>query len=211
MTHYYYLWREGKEYPNTSCPNAPVPPHFPIPRCDHDEEAHVKQSRHPSTAARAYYCCPYKSVINSSHLWILFDLTLTSFYSYKSRIGADSFSGSMDPRRLIHKFLFSCMIGVSLVRCALSSIGFLRHRIPLQWQMRKRPKQQPITSATVTPHVSNTYDYVNHVFKRPKVLLNFKIWIQIRSYPSSVQCGSLSSVSNFSELIGINLDHTSKR
>jgi hypothetical protein len=124
------MWREGKEYLNASCPDALVPPHFSILRCDHVEEAHVKQSRHPNTIAHAYYYCPYKSVSNSSHVWILFDLTLTSFYSYKSRIGAYSFSGSMGPRRLIHKFLFSCMIGVSLVRCALSNVGFLRHQIP---------------------------------------------------------------------------------
>jgi hypothetical protein len=63
-------------------------------------------------------------------------------------MGADSFSGSMDPRRLIHKLFFSRMIGVSLVCCALSSVGFLCHRIPLQWQPRKRPKQQPVASAT---------------------------------------------------------------
>jgi hypothetical protein len=56
--------REGKEYPNTSCPDALVPPPFLIPRCDHHEEAHIKQSRHPSTIGRAYYCHPYKSVSN---------------------------------------------------------------------------------------------------------------------------------------------------
>jgi hypothetical protein len=33
----------------------------------------------------------------------------------------------MDLRRLIHKFFFSHMIGVSLVHCALSSVGFLFH------------------------------------------------------------------------------------
>jgi hypothetical protein len=62
----------------------------------------------------------------------------------------------------------------------------------------------------VTPRVSNSYDYVNHMFEIPYVLLNFKIRIQSRSYLSSVHCGSLSSVSNFLELIGIDLDHTSK-
>jgi hypothetical protein len=112
MVCYDYLWRAGKEYPNSSCHDALVPPHFPISRCDHNEEAHVKQSRHPSTVARAYYYCPYKSVSNSSHVLILFDLTLTSFYSYESMIGANSFSESMDPRRLIHKFFFSDMIRV---------------------------------------------------------------------------------------------------
>jgi hypothetical protein len=130
MTRYDNLWREGKEYPDASCPDAPGPPHFPILKYDHDEETHVKQSRHPSTVARAYYCFPYKSVSNSSHVWILFDLTLTSFYSYESRIGADSFSGSMDPRCLIQKFFFPHMKWVSLIHCNLSSIGFLHHRIP---------------------------------------------------------------------------------
>jgi hypothetical protein len=60
---------DRNKYVNTSCPDAPVPPHFPIQKCDHHKEAHVKQSRHPSTIARAYYCCPYKSVSNNiSHV-----------------------------------------------------------------------------------------------------------------------------------------------
>jgi hypothetical protein len=48
---------------NLSCEDALVHPRRPVPRCDHSEEAHVKQSRHPTTTARAYYCCPYKIVI----------------------------------------------------------------------------------------------------------------------------------------------------
>jgi hypothetical protein len=51
---------------NTSCPDALVPPQFLIPRCEHHKEAHVKQSRHPSTIAHAYYCCPNKSVGNNT-------------------------------------------------------------------------------------------------------------------------------------------------
>jgi hypothetical protein len=43
--------------------DAPVHLRCPVPRCDHSEEAHVKQSRHPTTTAHAYYCCPYKIVI----------------------------------------------------------------------------------------------------------------------------------------------------
>jgi hypothetical protein len=54
---------DRNEYANTSCPDASVPPHFPIMRCGHHEEAHVRQLRHLSTAAHAYYYCPYKSVI----------------------------------------------------------------------------------------------------------------------------------------------------
>jgi hypothetical protein len=56
------------EYANTSCLDAPDTPHFSILRCDNHEEAHVKQSRHPIMAARAYYCCPYKSVSNILHV-----------------------------------------------------------------------------------------------------------------------------------------------
>jgi hypothetical protein len=60
---------DRNEYVNTSYPDASVPPHFPILRCDHHKEAHVKQLRHPSTAAHAYYCCSYKSVSNNiSHV-----------------------------------------------------------------------------------------------------------------------------------------------
>jgi hypothetical protein len=42
------FWNRN-EYANTSYPDAPVPPHFPIPRCEHRKEAHIKQSRHLST------------------------------------------------------------------------------------------------------------------------------------------------------------------
>jgi hypothetical protein len=31
----------------------------PVLRCEHSEEAHVKQSRYPSMTDRAYYCCRY--------------------------------------------------------------------------------------------------------------------------------------------------------
>jgi hypothetical protein len=134
---------------NTSYPNAPVPPYFFIMRCDHHKEAHVKQSRHPNTATRAYYCCPNKSVSNNnSHVWILCNLKLTSLFSCSSKIGVDSFSGLMDLRFLIHKFLVSRMIGMNLLRCALSSSWFIRHQIHRQWQMRRRTKQVFVMSAT---------------------------------------------------------------
>jgi hypothetical protein len=42
--------------------DALVPPPRPIPRCEHDEEVHVKQSRHTLAAARAYYYCHYTIV-----------------------------------------------------------------------------------------------------------------------------------------------------
>jgi hypothetical protein len=61
----YDMSYDRNEYVNTSCPDAPVPPHFPILRCDHHKEAHIKQLRHLSMAAHAYYCCSYKSVSNN--------------------------------------------------------------------------------------------------------------------------------------------------
>jgi hypothetical protein len=142
------MWYDRNEYANTSCPDALVPPHFPILICDHHKEVHVKQSRHPSKVARAYYCCPNKSVSNNnSHVWILCNMKLTSLFSCLSRIGVDSCSG-LDPRFLIHKFFFSCMIGMRLLRCTLSSGVLLRHQIHHQWQMRRRTKQVPVMSAT---------------------------------------------------------------
>jgi hypothetical protein len=60
--HLYEFSSEGKEYPNTSYKDVPVSPHFLVSRCDNGEEAHVKQSIHLTAAARAYYCCHYKSV-----------------------------------------------------------------------------------------------------------------------------------------------------
>jgi hypothetical protein len=56
---------DRNDYADTSCPDDPDPPHLPIPRCEHRKEPHVKQLRHPSTTARAYYYCPYKSVSNN--------------------------------------------------------------------------------------------------------------------------------------------------
>jgi hypothetical protein len=40
----------------------PVPLPRPVLRCEHGEEAHVKQSKHLSMVARAYYCCRYTVV-----------------------------------------------------------------------------------------------------------------------------------------------------
>jgi hypothetical protein len=42
--------------------DALVPLPHSVPRCDHSEEAHVKQSRYPSMNARANYCCRYTVV-----------------------------------------------------------------------------------------------------------------------------------------------------
>jgi hypothetical protein len=42
--------------------DAPIPRPLPVSRCEHGVKAHVKQSSHSSTAARAYYCCRYTVV-----------------------------------------------------------------------------------------------------------------------------------------------------
>jgi hypothetical protein len=95
--------------------DAPVPPPLHILRCEHSLEAHVKQSRHPSTPARAYYCCRY-TVVNIQ----LFSLIEVFIYSpldyfnvieiiinFTEEAGAYSFSGLMNQRCLTHKFFFS--------------------------------------------------------------------------------------------------------
>jgi hypothetical protein len=58
----FVFWRLRQSYPNATMEDAPVRTPPPILRCEHGEEAHVKQSRHPSMAARAYYCCLYTVV-----------------------------------------------------------------------------------------------------------------------------------------------------
>jgi hypothetical protein len=140
---------DRNDYADTSCPDASIPPHLPILRYEHRKEAYVKQSRHLSTIARAYYCCPYKSVSNNiSQVWILCNLTFTSFFSCRSRTFVDSFSGLMNLSWSIDKFFLLRMIGMSLLHYDLSSVGFLRHQIHRQWQMRRRMKQVPVVSAT---------------------------------------------------------------
>jgi hypothetical protein len=42
--------------------DAPLPPPRPVLRCDHGEQANVKQSRYLSTTAHAYYCFLYTVV-----------------------------------------------------------------------------------------------------------------------------------------------------
>jgi hypothetical protein len=37
---------DRNDYTDTSCPDAPVPPHLTFSRCEHCKEAYVKQSRH---------------------------------------------------------------------------------------------------------------------------------------------------------------------
>jgi hypothetical protein len=140
---------DRNDYADTSYPDVSVSSHLSILRCEQCKEAYVKQSRHPSMAAGAYYCCPYKSVSNNiSYVWILCNLILTSFISCLSRTVVDFFSGLMDLSWLIDKFFFSRMIGMSLLRCSLSSVGFLCHQIHFQWQMKRRTKQIHVVSTT---------------------------------------------------------------
>ena len=48
------------QYPTIKCEDAPVPPALPVPNCECGIPAEVKQSRWPTTAARAYYMCSVK-------------------------------------------------------------------------------------------------------------------------------------------------------
>lgn len=52
-------------YPTVSCEDAPVPPALPVPNCECGIPAEVKQSRWPTTAARAYYMCSIKWEMNT--------------------------------------------------------------------------------------------------------------------------------------------------
>jgi hypothetical protein len=64
---------------------------------------------------------------------------------------------------------------------------------------------------TVTPRVSNPYDYVNHIFKRPLSVVEFPNLELNLKFSISVKCGPLSSVVDFSELSGKELYHILKR
>jgi transposase InsO family protein len=52
---------------------------------------------------------------------------------------------------------------------------FLAPYTPQQNGVSERKNRTLIEMASVTLCVSNPYDYVNHVFKRSQVLLNFKV------------------------------------
>jgi hypothetical protein len=71
----------------------------------------------------------------------------------RMRIGVVSSHGSMALRCGIHKTFFSRMIEVNLLHTEVSSVGFSRHQIYLQWQMRKRRKQLLVVS--ITHHCAN--------------------------------------------------------
>jgi hypothetical protein len=100
------------------------------------------------------YDSRYKSVSIIWHLWFeLFDFRkhfsqhLNRLRFFKTRICADSCSGSIALRSGTDKFFFSCMIELSHLRTTLSSVGFPRHQIHLEWHMR-RTKSLHIMFAT---------------------------------------------------------------
>jgi hypothetical protein len=93
--------------------DAPVPPSLPVLRCEHGVEAYVKQSRHPSTAPRVYYCCRY--TVMSIQLFSLIEVFIFSpldcfnvieIIMNFTEAGAGSSSGLTDRRCLTHKFFF---------------------------------------------------------------------------------------------------------
>ena len=53
------------QYPTARCEDALVPPALPVPNCECDISAEVKQSRWPTTAGRAYYMCSVKWEMNT--------------------------------------------------------------------------------------------------------------------------------------------------
>jgi hypothetical protein len=63
-------------------------------------------------------------------------MNIMYFDTYKflflQKICVDSFSELIDLRCSIHKFFFFHMIGMNLLHCTLSSIGFLHHQIHRQ-------------------------------------------------------------------------------
>ncbi|TVU32882.1 hypothetical protein EJB05_24645 [Eragrostis curvula] len=59
-------------YPDECWWDAPVPSPFPIPKCDCNITAVVQQSRHPLSAARAYFCCP-KNVLDGCEFFPCID------------------------------------------------------------------------------------------------------------------------------------------
>jgi hypothetical protein len=76
------MWRENKwkdrpkeVYPDVSYTDAPVPPALPIPNCDCGKAAHVTQSMHPDTTARAYYSCPDYRVSTFRGFFLIYNIS----------------------------------------------------------------------------------------------------------------------------------------
>jgi len=61
---YYQQMMGFGQYPDEADEDAPVPPALPVPECRCGVPAWVTQSRHRKTAARAYYCCWNKFVLD---------------------------------------------------------------------------------------------------------------------------------------------------
>jgi len=110
--------------------NAPVPSPLPIPNCECRIPAEVKQSRHPKTAARAYYTC--------SREW-----SVTCVLGVRSRVThATSFNGLTDLRSLTLEFIYFLIMRMKLSHTMSSSDGCLLHQILLRWRRKRRPRLQ---------------------------------------------------------------------
>ena len=63
--------RSKSFYPDVSCKDAPVPPELPVTKCDCGKLVNVDESRHPDTAARAYYTCGDSRVSEHIHMLLI--------------------------------------------------------------------------------------------------------------------------------------------
>jgi hypothetical protein len=163
LVHCYWhaVWFEfsrlGKSYPNTTSSNTHVPPPRPALRCDYSEEAHVKQSRHPTMAARAYYCCRYKIVSIKFFSWIglfLFSALCCQCdwkknYFLQNQGWCNFFQWIDGPEMWNSQILLFLYDWNESFPYHSFKRWVPRHRIPLQWQMRRRRKQLLIMSATL--------------------------------------------------------------
>ncbi|CAO2046455.1 unnamed protein product [Urochloa humidicola] len=89
----YYRKKMGLgQFPDEWNEDAPVPPALPVPNCRCGVPAWVKQSRHRTTAGRAYYCC-----------WIKFQYNASPCYFFQWIDGPDKF----DPRIRLFPYIES--------------------------------------------------------------------------------------------------------
>ena len=110
--------------------NAPVPSPLPIPNCECGIPAEVKQSRHPKTAARAYYTC--------SREW-----SVTMCFGCPITCNpCDFFQWITDLRSLTLEFVYFLIMRMKLSHTMSSSDGCLLHQILLRWRRKRRPRLQ---------------------------------------------------------------------
>ena len=103
QSHKRKIWYRGE-----AKEDGPVPPPIPIPNCECGIPAEVKQSRHPKTAARAFYMCSK----NLSFKWItphIYESSSPCFF-FQWIDGPDKFDPRIrlfayeDETMLYHKF-----------------------------------------------------------------------------------------------------------